>query len=98
MSKHVSTFDKWMAQPAVKAAYEEERPFFELSELIHELMEEKGYSVRQMAAKTGLSANTIQKIKSGNANNVKFQNVYGVLKALGFTLSAENNERKINFC
>ncbi|MEQ9301433.1 MAG: helix-turn-helix transcriptional regulator [Cyclobacteriaceae bacterium] len=97
MKNDASTFDQWMNDPEIKTAYEEERPYFLLSELIHELMEEKGISVRKLAQETGLSANTIQKIKSGEATNVRFQNVFGVLKILGYQLVAEKAERRIVF-
>lgn len=95
--KTKSTFDKWLEDEEIRKTYEEEKPYFLISELLHELMTEKGISVRKMAEETGLSANTIQKIKSGQATNVRFQNVFGLLKILGYRLVAEKEEKRIVF-
>ena len=97
MKKTKSTFDKWLEDEEIRKAYEEEKPYFQLSELLHELMMEKGVSVRKLAKESGLSANTIQKIRSGEATNVRFQNVFGLLKVLGYRLVAEKEERRIVF-
>ena len=95
--KNKSTFNQWMEDPGIRKAYEEEKPYFLLSELLHELMDEKGISVRKLAKDTGLSANAIQKIRSGEATNVRFQNVFGLLKTLGYRLVAEKEGRRIVF-
>ena len=95
--KTKSTFDKWMEDEDIRKAYEEEKLCFHLSELLHELMAEKGISVRKLAKESGLSANTIQKIRSGEATNVRFRNVFGLLKILGYRLVVEKEEKRIVF-
>lgn len=97
MKSNNDTFGRWMGDPEIKEAYRKEKPHFLLSELLSELMAEKGVSVRKLAEESGLSPTTIQKIKSGESTNVRFKNVFGLLKSFGYSLVAEKKKKRIVF-
>ena len=53
--KVTTTFDKWMQNPKIKAAYKEGYHEFILTELIRALMENDHTFVRGLVKKAGLS-------------------------------------------
>lgn len=58
-----------MEKPGFKKKFDEEYDRLVLSELIVELMESEGLSVRELAKKTGVSKTVIQELRSGEKEN-----------------------------
>ena len=85
--KTKSTFDRMMEDPKWKADFEKGYEEFLLSEFICEQMELGGLTVRDLAHRAGVSPTTIQNMRNGNADNMKFKTLLSVLHELGFTLN-----------
>ena len=96
-NKPVSTFDKEMQEPGFAAVYREENQELILSELLLALMEEDDKSVRQLAKEAGLSPTAIQKIRSGESQDMRLKNFVGVVQALGYNLVLEKGDHRISF-
>ena len=93
--KVTTTFDKWMQNPKIKAAYKEGYHEFILSELIRALMENDHTSVRGLAQKAGLSPTVIQDIRSGKQKDMKVKNFLYVVHACGFEVVLDNGKERI---
>jgi DNA-binding Xre family transcriptional regulator len=96
-NKPISTFDKEMQNPAFASAYREEYQEVVLSELLLALMDEDSMSVRQLAKEAGLSPTAIQKIRSGESQDMRLKNFVGVVQALGYNLVLERGDQRISF-
>ena len=90
-----TTFDKWMADPEIKEHFDKDYKNFVLSELILALMENDGKSVRELAKEVGLSPTVIQKIKSGEQEDMKIKNFVNIAHACGYHLFLVNEREKI---
>jgi len=95
VKKITTTFDKWMADPEVKEHFDKDYKNFVLSELILALMENDGKSVRELAKEVGLSPTVIQKIKSGEQEDMKIKNFVNIAHACGYHLFLVNEREKI---
>ena len=87
-----SVFDKWKDDPKFKKDYDKEFKAFALSELLHVLMDNDDQSVRKLAELAGVSATTIQNIKSGKSDDMKLSNFINIVHACGFKLKLEKGE------
>lgn len=56
------------------------------------VMEQDGVSVRELAKEAGVSQIVVQGIRSGTRENVTFNSVLKILKALGYKLRAEKED------
>ena len=81
--RSVSTFDRTMKDPKRRRKFESKYRSFLLSEIIHDLMEQEGKSVRELASEVGISPTVIQDIRSGGRTNVTLRNFSGIVSALG---------------
>lgn len=86
MEKTMSTFDRMMKNPEWKAGFEKSYEEFLISEFMCEQMEHSDLSVRELAARAGVSPTTIQHLRTGKAENVKLKTLLSVLHELGYSL------------
>ncbi len=64
MTKTMSTFDRMMENPEWKAGFEKSYEEFLISEFMCEQMEHSDLSVRELAARAGVSPTTIQHLRT----------------------------------
>ena len=81
-----STFDRMMENSEWKNDFEKGYEEFLISEFMCEQMERSDISVRELAAKAGVSPTTIQHLRTGKAENVKVKTLLSVLHELGYSL------------
>ncbi|MBO4727378.1 MAG: helix-turn-helix transcriptional regulator [Spirochaetaceae bacterium] len=81
-----STFDRMMENSEWKNDFEKGYEEFLISEFMCEQMEQADISVRELAAKAGVSPTTIQHLRTGKAENVKVKTLLSVLHELGYSL------------
>ncbi len=87
--RQVSTFDRMMKDPKVKAKFEKTYAEFLLSEILLDLMRKEDISVRSLAKKVGVSPAVIQDIRSGKRSNITVNNLLGIAASLGARLKLE---------
>jgi DNA-binding Xre family transcriptional regulator len=90
-----STFQRLMENEKWKTDFEKGYEEFLLSEFLIEMMEEKKYSVRDLAKMAGVSPTTVQNIRTGTAENVKLKTIINILNVLGCHLKLERNIKAI---
>lgn len=93
--KSMSTFEREMQDATFKEAFEKEYKAFVLSELLIELMEESKKTVRGLAEEAGLSPTIIQKVRSGEQQDLKVSNFLTIAEACGYHLYLEKGEKRI---
>lgn len=86
MKTEKSTFERMMENPEWKEGFEKSYEEFIISEFMCEQMERSDISVRELAAKAGVSPTTIQHLRTGKAENVKVKTLLSVLHELGYSL------------
>ena len=59
---------------------------FLISEFMIEKMEEENISVRELAKEAKVSPTTIQNLRSGNAESVKYKTLSNIMQKLGYAL------------
>ena len=59
---------------------------FLISEFMIEKMEEENISVRELAKEAKVSPTTIQNLRSGNADSVKYKTLSNIMQKLGYAL------------
>ena len=100
MSKNknqLSTFEQEMQSATFKNAFNEAYKEFALSELLLALMEdEDDVSVRKLAKAAGLSATSIQKMRSGEQKDTKVSNFLRIVNELGYTVVMEKDGKRIH--
>ena len=94
-SKPRSTYDELMSDPEFKRSFEMEYRELLLSELMHAMMAEDQASVRELAREVGISATTIQNLRSGKQNDIRLNNFMGIAEACGYHLVLEKNHSRI---
>ena len=82
----MTTFDRLMQDPNFKDEFEKGYNEFLISEFMIEKMEEENISVRELAKEAKVSPTTIQNLRSGNAENVKYKTLSNIMQKLGYTL------------
>jgi len=89
--KQKSTYDRFVESmtPKERKKFEEGYKEFLISEMLIAAMEQDGVSVRALAKEAGVSPTIVQGIRSGTRENVTFNSVLKILKALGYNLKAE---------
>lgn len=83
MKPSKSTFERLMKDQRRRRRFESKYRSFQLSEIVHGLMEQEGKSVRELAREVGVSPTVIQDIRSGGHTNVTLRNFLGIVSALG---------------
>lgn len=94
MTKALSTFEREMQDQEFKEAFEKEYNEFLLSEIIKTLMESGNMTVRKLANAVGLSPTSIQKIRSGEQDDVKLSNFLSISHICGFKVILEKDGSK----
>ena len=69
----MTTFDRLMQDQKFKEEFEKGYNEFLISEFMIEKMEEENISVRELAKEANVSPTTIQNLRSGNAESVKYK-------------------------
>ena len=82
----MTTFDRLMQDPKFKDEFEKGYNDFLISEFIIEKMEEENISVRELAKEAKVSPTTIQNLRSGNAESVKYKTLSNIMQKLGYAL------------
>ena len=82
----MTTFDRLMQDPKFKDEFEKGYNEFLISEFMIEKMEEENISVRELAKEAKVSPTTIQNLRSGNAESVKYKTLSNIMQKLGYTL------------
>ena len=82
----MTTFDRLMQNSKFKAEFEKGYNEFLISEFMIEKMEEENISVRELAKQAKVSPTTIQNLRSGNAETVKFKTLSNIMHKLGYVL------------
>jgi hypothetical protein len=93
--KAISTHEREMKNPTFKKAFEKSYKEFLLSELLIAIMDEDDKSVRKLAREAGLSPTIIQKIRSGDQDDVKVSNFVSIVRACGYTVVLEKGSERI---
>jgi len=91
----LSSFELEMQDTSFKKAFNDEYREFALSELLLALMEGEETSVRKLAKAAGLSATSIQKIRSGDQKDIKVSNLIRIAGEFGYSLILEKEGRRI---
>lgn len=86
MTETKSTSERMMENPEWKSGFEKSYEDFLISEFMCEQMEHSALSVRELAARAGVSPTTIQHLRTGKAENVKLKTLLSVLHELGYSL------------
>lgn len=96
MSKKVlSTFEREMQNQEFREAFEKGYREFSLSEVLLGLMKENHKTVRGLAHEAGLSPSIIQKIRSGEQQDLKVSNLLSIAAACGYHLCLEKGKKRI---
>ena len=82
----MTTFDRLMQDPKFKDEFEKGYNEFLISEFMIEKMEEENISVRELAKEAKVSPTTIQNLRSGNAESVKYKTLSNIMQKLGSPL------------
>ena len=82
----MTTFDRLMQDPNFKDEFEKGYNEFLISEKKKKKMEEENISVRELAKEAKVSPTTIQNLRSGNAESVKYKTLSTIMQKLGYTL------------
>ena len=82
----MTTFDRLMQDPKFKDEFEKGYNEFLISEFMIEKMEEENISVRELAKEAKVSPTTIQNLRSGNAESVKYETLSTIMQKLGYAL------------
>ncbi|MGB3850385.1 MAG: hypothetical protein WA958_10495 [Tunicatimonas sp.] len=90
-----STIERWRKDPKFAHEADQEYRDLVLSELLLALMDEDDKSVRQLAKEAGLSPTAIQKIRSGQSQDMRLKNFIGVVQALGYRIVLEKGDQRI---
>lgn len=92
--KHLSTFEREMQDTLFREQFEKEYDEFLLSEIIKALMKSSKMTVRKLAEQVGLSPTLIQKIRSGEQEDVKLSNFINISHTCGFKVILEKGNNK----
>lgn len=82
----MTTFDRMMKDPKFKTEFDIGYSKFLISEFMIEKMEEEKISVRELAKEANVSPTTIQNLRSGNAETVKYKTLSNIMEKLGYAL------------
>jgi DNA-binding Xre family transcriptional regulator len=95
LNKSLSTYEREMQKKTYKNRFEKSYREFLLSELILSMMKNDNKSVRSLAAEVGLSPTVIQKIRSGDQEDIKLSNFINISHACGYHLILKKGKHNI---
>jgi DNA-binding Xre family transcriptional regulator len=93
--KQISTFEQEMLDVSFKKEFDKAYQEFALSELLLALMQEGKTSVRKLAKAAGLSATSIQKMRSGDQKDIKVSNLLRIASEFGYSIVLEKGNQRI---
>lgn len=93
--KALSTFEREMQDDAFRESFEKGYREFALSEILRGLMKESHKTVRGLAQEVGLSPTVIQKVRSGEQQDLKISNFLTIAEACGYHLCLQKGEKRI---
>jgi hypothetical protein len=93
--KKLSTFEREMQDPEFRESFEKGYREFALSEVLIDLMKESHKTVRGLAHEVGLSPTIIQKVRSGEQQDLKISNFRTIAEACGYHLCLEKGKKRI---
>ena len=96
VKKVLSTFEREMLDDNFKETFEKEYRDFILSEVIIDLMKESHMTVRGLAEEVGLSPTVIQRVRSGEQQDLKMTNFLSIAAACGYHLCLEKGKQRIH--
>lgn len=82
-----STFERMMEDETWKSEFEKGYEEFLISEFLCQQMERSNVSVRELAARAGVSPSTVQQLRTGKAENMRMKTLMSILHELGCSLS-----------
>ena len=82
----MTTFDRIKKDQKYKDENKKGYNEFIISEFMIEKMEEENISVRELAKEAKVSPTTIQNLRSGNAESVKYKTLSNIMQKLGYAL------------
>jgi DNA-binding Xre family transcriptional regulator len=94
-NKFSSIFDKWSNDPDFQKDYEKEFKEFALSELMLAIMDDDQKSVRKLAELAGVSASSIQDLRSGKSKDVKLRNFVNIVESCGYGIELVKGNKRI---
>ena len=92
--EQLSTFEREMQDPLFREQFEKEYDEFLLAEIIKALMKSGKMTVRKLAEQVGLSPTLIQKIRSGEQEDVKLSNFINISHTCGFKVILEKGDNR----
>ena len=92
--KSNSTFDEFMNDKVQKELFEKEFKDLLISEMLLALMENDEISVRRLAEGAGISATTVQNIRSGKQKNVSLRTFVKLIDTMGYEISIAPRSNK----
>jgi hypothetical protein len=93
--KTLSTFEREMQNDTFRESFEKGYREFALSEILMSLMKESHKTVRGLAHEVGLSPTVIQRVRSGEQQDLKISNFLTIAEACGYHLCLEKGEKRI---
>ncbi|MCE3230480.1 MAG: uncharacterized protein K0R76_849 [Alphaproteobacteria bacterium] len=93
--KKLSTFEREMQDAKFRESFEKGYQEFSLSEVLVSLMEDSHKTVRGLAHEAGLSPTVIQKVRSGEQEDLKVSNLLRIAAACGYHLYLEKGKKRI---
>jgi len=91
----LSTFDREMQNNNFRETFEKGYREFVLSEVLVDLMKESHKTVRGLAEEVGLSPTVIQRVRSGEQQDLKITNFLNIAEACGYHLCLQKGEQRI---
>ena len=93
--KTLSTFEREMQDDKFRESFKKGYREFSLSEILTDLMKESYKTVRGLAQEVGLSPTIIQKVRSGEQQDLKISNFLAIAEVCGYHLCLEKREKRI---
>lgn len=93
--KVLSTFEREMQDLNFREDFEKGYKAFALSDLLIGMMKESRKTVRGLSKEVGISPTIIQRIRSGEQQDLKISNFMNIIAACGYHLSLEKENKKI---
>src|SRR5436190_16746046 len=93
--KKLSTFEREMQNNEFREAFEKGYREFSLSEILMDLMKENHKTVRGLAREVGVSPTVIQRVRSGEQQDLKISNFLTIAAACGYHLCLEKGKKRI---
>jgi DNA-binding Xre family transcriptional regulator len=94
-TEKLSTYEREMADPKFRKAFEAEYKDFALKELLLNIAEGDDKSVRSLAKEIDMHPNAIQNLRSGKASDIKLSSFLKFANAYGFSLQLVKGRRHI---